>query len=135
MPLLLACRLLLWFLLAHEGRMIQPLARSPERGITPGVEGGSDVLVMGERPATKDRARADKHPQTLATKVLPPRCVGLVDRPRLLEFISQVQMKRLSVIKAPAGFGKTSLAVAWADRLLQSGSSFAWLVVSRMWWK
>jgi ATP/maltotriose-dependent transcriptional regulator MalT len=109
--------------------MIQPLARSPERGITPGVEGGRDVLVMGERPATKGRVRAGKHPQTLATKVLPPRCVGLIERPRLLEFISQVQMKRLSVIKAPAGFGKTSLAVAWAARLLQSGSSFAWFSI------
>ena len=88
------------FLLAHEGRMIEPLARSPERGITPGVEGGRDVLVMGERPTTKGRVRAGKQPQTLATKVLPPRCVGLVERPRLLEFIRQVQMKRLSVIKA-----------------------------------
>jgi LuxR family maltose regulon positive regulatory protein len=88
-----------------------------------------DVSAMGEWPATKDRVRAGEHPQTIATKVLPPRCVGLIERPRLLEFFSQVQMKRLSVIKAPAGFGKTSLAVAWADRLLQSGSSFAWFSI------
>jgi LuxR family transcriptional regulator, maltose regulon positive regulatory protein len=84
---------------------------------------------MGEPPATEHRVRAGKQPQTIATKVLPPRCVGLVERPRLLEFIGQVQLKRLSVIKAPAGFGKTSLAVAWADRLVQSGSSFAWFSI------
>ena len=45
--------------------------------------------------------------------------------PRLLDFVTHVQAKRLSVIKAPAGFGKTSLAVAWADRLSQSGTSVA----------
>ena len=68
--------------------------------------------------------RAGKHPQAIATKVLPPRCVGLIERPRLLELV-----KPLSVIKAPAGFGKTSLAVAWADRLLQSGNSVAWFSI------
>ena len=62
--------------------------------------------------------RAGEHPQTIATKVLPPRCVGLIERPRLVDFVTQVQTKRLSVIKAPAGFGKTSLAVAWAERLV-----------------
>ena len=59
--------------------------------------------------------QAGKHPQAIATKVLPPRGVGLIERPRLLELVTQVQTKRLSVIKAPAGFGKTSLAVAWAS--------------------
>jgi LuxR family maltose regulon positive regulatory protein len=46
-----------------------------------------------------------------------------------LDFVTHVQAKRLSVIKAPAGFGKTSLAVAWADRLSQSGTSVAWLSI------
>jgi LuxR family transcriptional regulator, maltose regulon positive regulatory protein len=69
------------------------------------------------------------HPQTIATKVLPPRSVELIERPRLLELVSQIQLKRLSVIKAPAGFGKTSLAVAWAGRLLQSGSLVAWFSI------
>jgi LuxR family transcriptional regulator, maltose regulon positive regulatory protein len=73
--------------------------------------------------------QAGRHPQVIATKLLPPRCVGLIERPRLLEFVPQVQTKRLSVIKAPAGFGKTSLAVAWADRLLQSGNPVAWLSI------
>ena len=73
--------------------------------------------------------QAGKHPQAIATKVLPPRCVGLIERPRLLELVTQVQTKRLSVIKAPAGFGKTSLAVAWANRLLQSGNPVAWFSI------
>ena len=68
-------------------------------------------------------------PQAIATKVLPPRCVGLIERPRLLELVTQVQTKRLSVIKAPAGFGKTSLALAWAAHLAQSGNSVAWFSI------
>jgi hypothetical protein len=70
------------------------------------------------RPATEDGMQAGKHSQAIATKVLPPRGVGLIERSRLLELVTQVPMKPLSVIKAPAGFGKTSLAVAWADQLL-----------------
>jgi LuxR family transcriptional regulator, maltose regulon positive regulatory protein len=73
--------------------------------------------------------QAGKRPQTIATKVLLPRCVGLIERPRLLELVTHAQAKRLSVIKAPAGFAKTSLALAWADRFLRSGNSVAWLSI------
>jgi LuxR family maltose regulon positive regulatory protein len=73
--------------------------------------------------------QAGKHPEIIATKVLLPRSVGLIERPRLVELFTQVQTKRLSVIKAPAGFGKTSLAIAWADRLVQSGNSVAWFSI------
>jgi len=55
--------------------------------------------------------------------------VGLIERPRLLELVTQVRTKRLSVIKAPAGFGKTSLAVEWAGRLAESGDSVAWFSI------
>lgn len=66
----------------------------------------------------------------LATKVLLPRpAAGLIERPRLLGLIVQVQAKQLTVIKAGAGFGKTSLAVAWAEQLEQSGNSVAWLAL------
>ncbi len=84
---------------------------------------------MAVRPGTEDRMQAGRHPPTIATKLLPPRCVGLIERPRLLELVTQVQTKRLSVIKAPAGCGKTSLAVEWAARLAQSGDSVAWFSI------
>jgi len=42
---------------------------------------------------------------------------------------SQRAAKRLTVIKAPAGFGKTSLAASWADLLGLHGSSVAWLTI------
>ena len=47
----------------------------------------------------------------LATKLVPPRLpTGLIDRPRLLELSAHAENKRLTVIKAPAGFGKIGRA-------------------------
>jgi LuxR family maltose regulon positive regulatory protein len=69
-------------------------------------------------------------PQLLATKILLPRAaIGLIERPRLLDMVVQVQAKQLTIIKAGAGFGKTSLAVGWAERLQQSGNLVAWLAL------
>jgi LuxR family maltose regulon positive regulatory protein len=65
----------------------------------------------------------------LATKVVAPRCSGLIDRPRLLAMASQLPAKRLAVIKAPAGFGKTSLAVSWSEWFAQRGSAVAWFTI------
>jgi hypothetical protein len=52
-----------------------------------------------------------------ATKVVPPRCPWAHHRPRPLALASRLTAKRLAVIKAPAGFGKTSLAASWSDWL------------------
>jgi len=63
-----------------------------------------------------------------ATKLFPPRLPsGLIDRPRLNGLAGQAESKRLTVIKAPAGFGKTSLALAWLSRLRAGGAQVAWL--------
>jgi LuxR family transcriptional regulator, maltose regulon positive regulatory protein len=67
--------------------------------------------------------------QFLATKLVPPRCEGLIERPRLLGMTSQLAGKRLAVLKAPAGFGKTSLAAAWLRQLQQRGNAVAWLTI------
>ncbi|MPW19687.1 LuxR family transcriptional regulator [Paraburkholderia sp. CNPSo 3157] len=67
-------------------------------------------------------------PLFLATKVRPPRLpAGLIDRPRLVALADKAECKRLTVIKAPAGFGKTSLALTWLNRLTASGAFIAWL--------
>ncbi|NTZ83898.1 LuxR family transcriptional regulator [Burkholderia metallica] len=67
-------------------------------------------------------------PLLLATKVLPPRLpADLIDRPRLVELAEQAESKRLTVIQAPAGFGKTSLARLWLDRLHAHGALTGWL--------
>ena len=65
----------------------------------------------------------------LATKILPPRFAGLVERPRLLAILSELPDKRLGVIKAPAGFGKSSLAAALAENLEQNDNYVGWLTI------
>ncbi len=66
----------------------------------------------------------------LTTKVVPPRLpAGLIDRPRLNAFSAQVETRRLTLIKAPAGFGKTSLALSWLASLRANGALVAWLAL------
>jgi LuxR family maltose regulon positive regulatory protein len=65
----------------------------------------------------------------LATKIVPARFGGLVTRPRLASILSELPAKRLAVIKAPAGFGKSSLAAALAEKLMQEGNSVGWLTI------
>lgn len=51
----------------------------------------------------------------LRTKTtLPPAPLRSVERPRLLERMKAGSQRALTVITAPAGFGKTTLAAAWA---------------------
>jgi LuxR family maltose regulon positive regulatory protein len=69
------------------------------------------------------------HLPFLATKILPARFSGLVARPRLLTILSELAARRLGVIKAPAGFGKSSLAASWAEQLEQSGNAVGWLSI------
>jgi LuxR family transcriptional regulator, maltose regulon positive regulatory protein len=83
-------------------------------------------------PPAPDVSRlGGKQLQFLATKVVPPRFQGLIERPRLLGMISQLSTKRLAVIKGPAGFGKTSLAAGWAQELQRPGNAVAWLTIDR----
>lgn len=66
----------------------------------------------------------------LSTKLnLPPRRPGLVARARLLEKLDQSLQpgNRLTILSAPAGFGKTSLAADWLGALAQRGLPCAWL--------
>src|SRR5690348_5833892 len=50
----------------------------------------------------------------LATKLyLPPLRPHIVSRPRLLERLNEGLHRKLTLIAAPAGFGKTTLVSAW----------------------
>ncbi|MGI9182058.1 MAG: LuxR C-terminal-related transcriptional regulator [Longimicrobiaceae bacterium] len=50
----------------------------------------------------------------LETKLyVPGRRAGLVSRPRLVERLQEVSERKLTVVSAPAGFGKTTLLTEW----------------------
>lgn len=52
---------------------------------------------------------------------------NLIERPRLLTRLAVHDRTALIVVKAPAGYGKTSLLQQWAGRCAQEGSVIAWL--------
>jgi LuxR family maltose regulon positive regulatory protein len=61
----------------------------------------------------------------LTTKLyIPPTRSGLVSRPRLTEQLATALERKLTLISAPAGFGKTTLVTAWVR---QTELPVAWL--------
>ena len=77
-----------------------------------------------------DRARGMTTP-ILTTKLsIPPMRLDGVFRPRLIKQIDQGVTRKLTLISAPAGFGKTTLIASWLHRLgdrQQDGPRVAWL--------
>src|SRR6185436_4988397 len=63
----------------------------------------------------------------LATKLyIPPPRPNVVLRPRLSERLRDSLSRKLTLISAPAGFGKTTLVSAWVARC---GRPVAWLAL------
>jgi LuxR family transcriptional regulator, maltose regulon positive regulatory protein len=76
----------------------------------------------------------DPSPQFLIKTKLsaPQRRSSLVLRPRLLAFLSQGDSRSLTLISAPAGYGKTTLLVDWIASLPQAAESrpsICWLSI------
>jgi LuxR family transcriptional regulator, maltose regulon positive regulatory protein len=70
---------------------------------------------MGESPAAPPGVAASEQDVLLATKLHVPRPQpGFVPRPRLAEALDQGLARRLILVCAPAGFGKTALLADWA---------------------
>ena len=64
----------------------------------------------------------------IATKLHVPRLrVDIVHRQRLLELLDQGAQARLTLVSAPAGFGKTTLLVDWLSTRKTAGRSVAWV--------
>lgn len=67
-------------------------------------------------------------PPTAATKFRPPTPARApVPRPRLLEVLRAGGRRRLALIHAPAGFGKSTVAAQWRAELTDQGVPVAWI--------
>ena len=106
------------------------------------VEATEDSLLAGPGPRTSATGRRTSGtrpptsvgpataPPTPATKFRPPRRPrAQVLRPRLIDALRAGDRRRLIVIHAPAGYGKTTLAAQWAEELARDGVKIAWLTV------
>ena len=79
-------------------------------------------------PGTRDGARppaspASGGPTLVASKLAPPRFADVRIRPGLLEKVAQGGQRRLLLVSAPAGYGKSTLIAEAAERL---GWTTAW---------
>src|ERR687890_1928582 len=64
----------------------------------------------------------------VTTKVRVPRTrTELVPRPRLRETLVRNERRRLTLVSAPAGFGKTTLLSEWLEDRSEDGRPVAWL--------
>ena len=69
----------------------------------------------------------------LETKLfIPTRRRGLVARPRLSERLNRGTEAKLTLISAPAGFGKTTLLADWLEADPANGRSTAWLSLEQV---
>ena len=64
----------------------------------------------------------------LETKLYVPRWhTGLVPRPRLIESLDQGTERKLTLVSAPAGFGKSTVLAEWVAATPASGRPAAWV--------
>ena len=76
----------------------------------------------------RDVTTLDNAGPLLETKLYVPRLRrGLVARPRLIERMNRGAESKLTLISAPAGFGKTTLLAEWLAAAPPDGRSVAWL--------
>jgi LuxR family maltose regulon positive regulatory protein len=75
------------------------------------------------------RAGASGDPLLLTKLSIPSARPSLVARPRLVERLEVGLGRKLTLVSAPAGFGKSTLLSAWASVMSGSGRQVAWLSV------
>jgi LuxR family maltose regulon positive regulatory protein len=68
---------------------------------------------------------APPHSRGAIARRPPPRPRGVVERPRLLSLLDETLSTPLTLVAAPAGFGKTTLLLSWAAA--HPDSNVAWL--------
>ncbi|MCD6053466.1 MAG: ATP-dependent transcriptional regulator [Rubrobacteraceae bacterium] len=93
-------------------------------------ERGFDLAFLRSKLVLrKNRVGPAIVPQALVTTKLrvPQTRPNLVERPRLRDVLAACEGRRLTLVSAPAGFGKTTLLGEWADDLSAAGRSVAWV--------
>jgi ATP/maltotriose-dependent transcriptional regulator MalT len=82
------------------------------------------------RPASRRETTLTTTPPTPATKYRPPVAArALLARDRLIEVLRAGGRRRLVLIHAPSGFGKSTLAAQWREELVHDGVAVGWLTI------
>ncbi|CAG2145088.1 HTH-type transcriptional regulator MalT [Cupriavidus numazuensis] len=70
-------------------------------------------------------------PALILTKLAPPRTRHYIERKRAIRHLRPGLERKLTVLVAPAGFGKTSLLSEWKAVMAQEGCAVGWLSIDR----
>ncbi|WP_225731888.1 MULTISPECIES: serine/threonine-protein kinase [unclassified Nocardia] len=85
----------------------------------------------GGQTSAQSAPSATTLPPTATTKFRPPTPARApVPRPRLLDILRAGGRRRLAVIHAPAGFGKSTVAAQWRGELTERGIAVAWIGIA-----
>lgn len=87
-------------------------------------------LPPKDLPATveRDQSRTPWQESLVATKFLVPTPAhALIARPRLTALLNQGSKQKLTLVSAPAGFGKTTLVSTWVRSLPEDQAQVAWV--------
>jgi len=90
----------------------------------------TDTLGSSQPPSTPARSTAISMPSLhlLTTKIsVPPLRLNVVTRPRLTERLNTAMKGQLTLVVAPAGWGKTTLLSAWQAEARFSAWPLAWV--------
>jgi LuxR family maltose regulon positive regulatory protein len=110
---------------AQQSRRLHEEAELGSEPATSSSDGGTPRTTAVERKVLE----TVPHPPAplVLTKVQPPRLrAALVHRSRLLHQLQEAMEYPLTLLSAPAGFGKTTLLTSW---LAESGTPAAWFSV------
>lgn len=83
-------------------------------------------LAPASLPAEHARTTLPLQPLKLTP---PPAREGVLLRPDLQALLSEVRLHPMTLVVAPAGYGKTTLLSQWAQSLGRTGAPVAWLTV------
>ena len=73
---------------------------------------------------------AKQRREVIRTRILPPlESAGVIDRPRLGELVERIASTRLTVVQAPAGYGKTTALIQWYQVLKSTERRVSWFTL------
>jgi serine/threonine-protein kinase PknK len=106
-----------------SGVAVDEMARPVELGV-------EQRESSAPRPTPRRETTLTPTPPTPATKYRPPVAArALLARDRLIEVLRAGGRRRLVLIHAPSGFGKSTLAAQWREELLHDGVAVGWLTI------
>jgi ATP/maltotriose-dependent transcriptional regulator MalT/DNA-binding SARP family transcriptional activator len=87
---------------------------------------GMCMLAYAIPSGSNDLNRIEQQLLPLKLTPPPPRA-GVVLRPDLQALLSEARLQPLTIVTAPAGYGKTTVLAQWAQELQRTGASVCWL--------